>query len=73
MRHTARSGLVRLLVLLAVLQAGCLSELDEAALGVECGPRDLTPECCLKKNPGQWERCTGSSEVARAVGETSSW
>ncbi|WP_375768594.1 hypothetical protein NR798_44100 [Archangium gephyra] len=60
-----------LLVLMAVLQAGCLSELDEAALGVECGPRDLTPECCLKKNPGQWERCTGSSEMARAVGETS--
>ncbi len=71
MRHTASNGLVRLLVFLAVLQAGCLSEVDEAALGVECGPRDLTPECCLKKNPGQWERCTGSSEMARAVGETS--
>ncbi len=74
MRHTARSGLVRLLVLLAVLQAGCLSEVDEASLGMECGPRDLTPECCLKKNPGQWELCTGSSEVAKAaeaVGKTS--
>jgi hypothetical protein len=68
MFHTASSGPVRLLVLLAVLQAGCLSELDEAALGGECGPRDLTPECCLKKNPGQWERCTGSSEMARAAG-----
>ncbi|MFY0527896.1 hypothetical protein ACN28I_33675 [Archangium gephyra] len=62
---------MRLLVLLAVLLAGCLSELEEAALGGECGPRDLTPECCLKKNPGQWERCTGSSEMARAVGEAS--
>ncbi|AKJ08159.1 hypothetical protein ATI61_107590 [Archangium gephyra] len=60
---------MRLLVLLAVLQAGCLSESDEASLGVECGPRDLTPECCLKKNPGQWERCTGSSELARVVEE----
>ncbi|HZH15412.1 MAG TPA: hypothetical protein VE057_13760 [Archangium sp.] len=59
---------MRLLVLLAVLQAGCLSDADEAALGGECGPRDLTPECCLKKNPGQWERCTGSSEMARAAG-----
>lgn len=59
---------MRLLVLLAVLQAGCLSESDEAALGLECGPRDLTPECCLKKNPGQWERCTGSSEMAWAAG-----
>jgi hypothetical protein len=68
MFRTARSGPGRLLVLLAVLQAGCLSESDEAALGGECGPRDLTPECCLKKNPGQWERCTGSSEVARVAG-----
>ncbi|MCY1082605.1 hypothetical protein [Archangium lansingense] len=59
---------MRLLVLLAMLQAGCLSEADESTLGMECGPRDLTPECCLKKNPGQWERCTGSSELARAAG-----
>ncbi|HEX5750251.1 MAG TPA: hypothetical protein VFZ09_28730 [Archangium sp.] len=58
---------MRLLVLLAVLQAGCLSETEEAVLGIECGPRDLTPECCLKKNPGQWERCTGSSELARVA------
>lgn len=68
MWRTARSGPVWLLVLLAVLQTGCLSEVDEAALGVECGPRDLTPECCLKKNPGQWERCTGSSEMTWAAG-----
>jgi hypothetical protein len=26
----------------------------------------MSPECCLKKNPGQWDRCTGSSELARA-------
>ncbi|MFY0524652.1 hypothetical protein ACN28I_16305 [Archangium gephyra] len=56
-------------MLLAVLQAGCLSELDSVEVVGECGPRDLTPECCLKQNPGQWERCTGSSEMAR-VAET---
>lgn len=32
--------------------------MDEADL--QCGPRDLTVECCLKKNPGQWEKCTGT-------------
>ena len=69
MFHCARSRLPGWWVLLAVLQAGCLSELDSVAVVGECGPRDLTPECCLKQNPGQWERCTGSSEMAR-VAET---
>jgi hypothetical protein len=67
MRHTAKPGSVWPLVLLAVFQAGCLAETDlDAPLG-ECGPRDLTPECCLKQNPGQWERCTGSSELAQVA------
>jgi hypothetical protein len=57
-----------LLVLLVVLQAGCLVESDLGEGEGECGPRDLTPECCLKKNPGQWERCTGSPEAAEAMG-----
>ncbi len=57
---------MRLLVLLVMLQAGWSDSVEVAG---ECGPRDLTPECCLKKNPGQWERCTGSSELARAVEE----
>ncbi|NMO15515.1 hypothetical protein HPC49_25595 [Pyxidicoccus fallax] len=50
----------RLLLLLVLLQCGCLAEsaLNEADL--QCGPRDLTVECCLKKNPGQWEKCTGT-------------
>ena len=69
MFHCARSRLPGWLVLLAALQAGCLSELDSVEVVGECGPRDLTPECCLKQNPGQWERCTGSSEMAR-VAET---
>ncbi|WP_375771885.1 hypothetical protein NR798_13670 [Archangium gephyra] len=65
MRHCARSRLPGWLVLLAVLQAGCLSELDAEGEVGKCGPRDLTPECCLKQNPGHWERCTGSSEMAQ--------
>jgi hypothetical protein len=51
---------VWLLLLLVLFQGGCLAEstLDRADL--QCGPRDLTVECCLKKNPGQWEKCTGT-------------
>lgn len=54
------------LLLLALLQGGCLAEsaLDEADL--QCGPRDLTVECCLKQNPGQWERCTGTPRPAKS-------
>lgn len=66
MPHATRSELARLLVLLSVLQVGCLSESDSVEVAGECGPRDLTPACCLKQNPGQWERCTGSSELVRA-------
>jgi hypothetical protein len=62
---------VRLLVLLLVLHAGCLAE-DSVEVAGECGPRDLTPECCLKRLPGEWERCTGSTEMAQAVGRTPS-
>ena len=62
---------MRLLVLLLVLQAGCLAE-DSVEVAGECGPRDLTPECCLKRLPGEWERCTGSTEMAQAVGRTPS-
>lgn len=58
-----------LLVLLAVLQAGCWAESEPVEVVAECGPRDLTPECCLKRFPTQWERCTGSTEIARAVKE----
>ena len=58
---------MRLLVLLAVLQGGCLLE-SEPIEGVgKCGPRDLSLECCLKQFPGQWERCTGSPEMAQAA------
>lgn len=60
-------------MLLAVLQASCRMEPDDV-LEVEgvgkCGPRDLSPECCLKQNPGQWERCTGTSELPRLAAET---
>jgi hypothetical protein len=67
MLHTAKSRFVWLLVLLAVHQAGCLSESDAVEVAGKCGPRDLSPECCLKQNPGQWERCTGSSEMVEEV------
>lgn len=51
MRHIAKPGPLGLVILLAVLQAGCLSETDPFEPLGECGPRDLTPECCLKENP----------------------
>ncbi|WP_331095155.1 hypothetical protein [Archangium sp.] len=63
MRPPSKKGHPRLLVLLAVLQAGCLAESELVDVAGKCGPRDLTPECCLKQWPGQWERCTGSSEL----------
>ena len=66
MKHTVKRGPAWPLVLLAVFQTGCLAETDLDVAG-ECGPRDLTPECCLKQNPGQWERCTGSSELAEVA------
>jgi len=72
MKHTGKSGPAWPLVLLAVLQAGCLAETDLDAPMGECGPRDLTPECCLKQNPGQWERCTGSSELAQVASRAAS-
>jgi hypothetical protein len=64
MLHTAKMRSVWLLVLLAVLQAGCQAETDLIEEAGKCGPRDLSPECCLKQSPGQWERCTGSSRMA---------
>ena len=42
-------------------------DLDSVEVAGECGPRDLTPECGLKKYPGQWERCTGSTEMAQVA------
>jgi hypothetical protein len=67
MLHTAKSTPRLLLALLALLQAGCLSESDPIEMAGKCGPRDLTPECCLKQNPGQWEQCTGSTEMVEAA------
>jgi hypothetical protein len=67
MLHTAKNTPWLPLVLLAVLQAGCLSESDSIEMAGKCGPRDLTPECCLKQNPGQWEQCTGSTKVVEAA------
>jgi hypothetical protein len=67
MLHTIKSRPLWLLLLLVVLQAGCLAESEPDEVAGRCGPRDLTPECCLKQYPVQWERCTGSSEMAEAA------
>ncbi|ATB34966.1 hypothetical protein CYFUS_000378 [Cystobacter fuscus] len=57
-----------MLALLALLQVECLAESDPVGPEGECGPRDLTPECCLKQFPGEWERCTGfeAEQVVRS-------
>lgn len=48
------------MVLLSLFLGGCLAESSLEGAELKCGPRDLTPECCLKQSPGQWEKCTGS-------------
>ncbi len=58
--------MVPLLVLLALLQGGCLAESSLDGGELKCGPRDLTPECCLKQNPGDWQKCTGASGPTEA-------
>jgi hypothetical protein len=63
---TVRHGVVPLLVLLALLQGGCLAESSLDGGELKCGPRDLTPECCLKQNPGDWQKCTGASGPTEA-------
>ncbi|WP_257458369.1 hypothetical protein [Archangium lipolyticum] len=68
----AKSEPLRLLVLLALLLGGCLAESEPVDVAGKCGPRDLTPECCLKQLPGEWERCTGSSQIAEQVVRTPS-
>ena len=50
-----------------MLQGGCLLESEPVEEVGKCGPRDLTPECCLKQFPGQWERCTGSPEATQVT------
>ncbi|QRN98903.1 hypothetical protein JRI60_07685 [Archangium violaceum] len=67
MHPIAKSVPLRLLVLLSMLLAGCLAESEPVEVAGKCGPRDLTPECCLKQNPGQWEQCTGSTEMVETA------
>lgn len=59
MVRAAKSGVACLLPVLLV-QGGCLAESGVDTAGLKCSPRESTVECCLKQNPGQWERCTGS-------------
>lgn len=48
-----------------VLAFGCLS--TSASGQAECNPADSTVTCCLKQNPGQYERCgaTPPTEASR--------
>ncbi|QSQ24032.1 hypothetical protein JY651_03370 [Pyxidicoccus parkwayensis] len=62
----ARHAVVPWLVLLSLLQGGCLAESALDGGELKCGPRDLTPECCLKQNPGNWQKCTGAEGPAEA-------
>ena len=66
MPSTMKQGVLTVLVLLSVFLDGCWSETGLNETG-PCGPRDLTPECCLKQFPGAWEQCTGSSELGRSL------
>lgn len=54
-------------LLLAALLGGCLQMEGEPTEVGRCGPRDLTPECCLKRFPGQWERCTGEASPSHSM------
>jgi len=58
---------------LAVLASGCVSTSASGYGGgfaltqAECNPADSTVTCCLKQNPGQYERCgaTPPTEATR--------
>lgn len=65
-RVVSRNPLCRptwLAVGLAVLASGCVSTSASGYGGsfaltqAECNPTDSTVTCCLKQNPGQYERC----------------
>ncbi len=50
------SGLIMATVIAMVLASGCAGA-DAALADVECNQTDSTATCCLKMNPGQYERC----------------
>jgi hypothetical protein len=51
------SGPLMAAVIALVLASGC-SGADAALVDGECNQADNTVSCCLKHNPGQYERCT---------------
>ncbi len=61
---------VWLTVGLAVLASGCVSTSASGYGGgfaltlAECSPTDSTVTCCLKQNPGQYERCGATPPTA---------
>ncbi len=71
MRTLAPDGLVSLsgwnmaAILVGLLVMRCAG-VDGALADVECNPTDSTATCCLKMNPGQYERC-GVTPPPRSV------
>jgi hypothetical protein len=50
------SGSIITAVIALVLASGCAGA-DAALVDGECNQTDSTVSCCLKQNPGQYERC----------------
>ncbi|WPB73283.1 hypothetical protein KYC5002_30015 [Archangium violaceum] len=53
------SGLIIEAILALVLVSACAG-VDAALVDGECDQTDSTVSCCLKQNPGQYERCTAT-------------
>jgi hypothetical protein len=47
-------------IIALVLDSGCAG-VDAALVDGECNQTDNTVSCCLKQNPGQYERCTATA------------
>lgn len=53
--YASSSGPPLAIVIAMVLTSGCAGA--DAALAGECNQTDSTVTCCLKQNPGHYERC----------------
>lgn len=63
-KATSTNSRIWLLLLSAL--GGCFSD-SAPGPGLECGPRDFTTDCCIKKNPGAYEQCLGGSDTEGKV------
>ena len=55
-RSVKSSGSIMAVIIAGVLASGCAG-VDAVLADVECNQTDSTAACCLKMNPGQYERC----------------